>query len=81
VIDYRISYDQSTDVYIILATGVTNLFFTASSLQSGSTYKFKVEARNLVGYSPVSNTVTILAARPPDMPINFANNALLTTQV
>ena len=56
------------------------MYFTASSLQSGSTYNFKVESRNLVGYSLMSNTATILAAKPPDVPINFANNALLTTQ-
>ncbi len=64
----------------MLATGVTNLFFTASSLQSGGSYNFKVEARNLVGYSVISNIAAILAAKPPDLPINFANNAILTSK-
>ena len=42
VIDYRISYDQSADSYVVLASGVTATIFVATSLVTGNTYKFKV---------------------------------------
>lgn len=36
-----------------LATGVTNKFYTTVvTITPGKVYKFKVEARNSVGYSP-----------------------------
>jgi hypothetical protein len=37
-------------------------------LTEGSTYQFKVEARNVYGFSVFSNTVSILAAQIPDQP-------------
>jgi len=37
-------------------------------LTEGSTYQFKVEARNAYGFSVFSNTVSILAAQIPDQP-------------
>lgn len=51
VLDYRISFDQSTDTWITLATAITNTYYTKGDLITGNTYKFKVEARNAVGYS------------------------------
>lgn len=42
--------------------------YTAQNMVQGSTYKFKVEVRNLYGYSAFSNTVTILAAQTPHKP-------------
>lgn len=63
IIDYRITYDQSIGTYITLATGITELKYTTlSSLTSGRTYKFKIEARNSVGYSLPSSEISILAA-------------------
>ena len=37
-------------------------------MTEGSTYQFKVEARNVYGFSTFSNTVSILAAQIPDQP-------------
>ena len=37
-------------------------------MTEGSTYQFKVEARNVYGFSTFSNTVSILAAQIPDEP-------------
>jgi hypothetical protein len=63
IIDYRITYDQSTSNFIILADGVTDRSYTTSvSLIAGRTYVFKVEARNSVGYSNYSVEKSILAA-------------------
>lgn len=64
LLDYRIWYDNALgeDSFIVLVT-VPDLTYTATGLVQGSTYKFKVEARNIYGYSAeFSNTVTILAA-------------------
>jgi hypothetical protein len=57
VLDYRISYDQASDTYIELESGVTTLSYTAIGLTAGQTYKFKVEARNTYGYSALSDEV------------------------
>ena len=51
ILDYRVSYDQASNNYVVLASGVTSTNFLITSLNPGSTYKFKVEARNIVGYS------------------------------
>ena len=62
IIDYRVSYDQSTGTYIVLKTGVVaRQFQTAVTLTAGATYNFRVEARNSVGYSILSAPVAILA--------------------
>jgi hypothetical protein len=70
VIDYRITYDQSTGNFVTLATGVTALSYTTSVvLTSGRTYQFQVESRNSVGYSAKSVALSVLAAQIPDQPI------------
>lgn len=42
VLDYRIYYDQGTDTYAELTSGVTATTFTSLEMTSGTTYKFKV---------------------------------------
>jgi hypothetical protein len=54
VLDYRITYDQSTGDYVILSSGVHSTSFTAIGLKTGNTYKFRVESRNKFGYSGYS---------------------------
>ena len=66
--DYRVTYDQSTGTYVVLASAVNALTFTATELTAGYTYKFKVEARNSYGYSVYSEVVTILCATHPSRP-------------
>lgn len=48
MLDYEVSFDQATDgaSYVILASNILSNSYEASSLTSGSTYKFKVQARN-----------------------------------
>jgi len=48
------------------AAGLTELTYTATGLTKGATYIFKIEARNLYGYSFFSVPVTILSAQIPD---------------
>jgi hypothetical protein len=65
VLDYRIWYDNASDgaAFEVLVSGLTDLSYTALGLNQGSIYRFKVESRNIYGYSAVfSNEVAILAA-------------------
>ncbi len=78
MIDYSISFDQSTGVYVTLVTGLTSTSYTATTLTGGNTYKFRVTARNAVGSSLPSTIATILCAGVPDAPV-LSNNAALTT--
>ena len=74
VIDYAVYYDQGTDSFMLLDGAVTDQFYlTTVTLTPGTTYKFKVTARNEVGSSLDSEVVEILAAKLPDAPINLSN--------
>ena len=53
--------------------------FTTTSITAGLVYNFKVTSRNTVGSSLDSETITILAAKIPDAPINLVNVPGLTT--
>ena len=68
VLDYQLWYDQANGNYVILASSVTLLPFTATGLVTGNIYKFKVLARNIFGYSVFSDKVNILAAQAPAQP-------------
>jgi titin len=68
ILDYKLTYDQATDTWIELDPAVTETRFTATGLTQGSSYSFKVEARNTYGYSDASASVTILCATIPDTP-------------
>lgn len=71
VIDYQVWYDDglANDVYIELATALTEREYIATDLYSGSFYKFKVRSRNSVGYGEFSDPIEILAAQIPDIPL------------
>ena len=43
-------------------------YTTTADIMSGRTYKFKVEARNSVGFSAESAVLSVLAAQVPDQP-------------
>lgn len=80
IIDYTVYYDQGSDNYILLEAGVTTLFYqTSVVLTPGTTYAFKVFARNAVGSGDLSLPVSILAAKEPDAPLNLQNNPAVTT--
>lgn len=63
IIDYTIYYDQSTGIWITLATGVTTTYYTTNvTITSGREYQFIIVARNDVGYSQNSSVISIVAA-------------------
>lgn len=69
VIDYRIYYAHEASEYTELVTGVTTTYYTTTvPLVAGENYKFKVQARNAVGYGDLSAEFIIRAARVPDVP-------------
>jgi hypothetical protein len=68
ILDYRVSHDQAAGIWTVLSSSVTERKITLSGTTSGQTYYFKVEARNVIGYSPESVTVGIKAAIVPTAP-------------
>lgn len=52
---------------------------TSISLTPGLFYKFKVTARNPVGFSLESDEISILAAKIPDAPVNLQSVPAVTT--
>jgi hypothetical protein len=63
ILDYRIYYDQAIDDYVELVSGVLQRSYTTQVvLTAGATYRFKIQARNSVGYSLESAVHPILAA-------------------
>ena len=57
ILDYRVSFDQATGNWVPIATGIVNAAYVTAGLVSGTYYNFKVEARNAIGYSPLSTAV------------------------
>lgn len=68
ILDYRISYDQARDDWKTLLTGVTTKSITVEGATPGKTYQFKIDSRNVIGYSQESAPITIKAAIIPSAP-------------
>jgi hypothetical protein len=49
-------------------TGITTTSYTKTDLSAGTTYKFKVSARNSIGTGATSSEFTIVAATIPSTP-------------
>jgi len=53
VLDYTVYYDQGTGKFVSLASSIKNTYYqTSVVLKPNTLYKFKVSARNQVGFSP-----------------------------
>ena len=82
VIDYRLSWDQGTNTYQVLAIGITTTSYTTIiTLTSNTVFKFKVESRNAFGFSDYSNEVTILQAEKPLKPADPVTSVLTDVSV
>ena len=68
IIDYRVSFDQGVSSYIIVGSGLTVREFTKEALVQGQTYNFRVQARNAVGYSDLSDIASVICAVGPAKP-------------
>jgi large repetitive protein len=73
ILSYRVWYDQSVGEYVVLEETVTEQYYTTSiDLMQGQTYKFKVQAKNDVGFSSLSSELSILAAQYPEAPTDIS---------
>jgi hypothetical protein len=65
----------------VLATGITTTYYTTTEMLTGNRfYSFKVESRNVFGYSTsFSNVALIFIAAPPTSPLDLANNESVTS--
>jgi hypothetical protein len=68
VLDYRIVYDQAAADFIELAANHETTSITATGLQYGLIYTFRVESRNEFGHSTTYSEITILCAAEPEAP-------------
>lgn len=55
-------------MWVVLASGLLTPKYTATGLTNGLLYNFKVEARNTVGYSNLSQPIALLCALAPEAP-------------
>lgn len=69
IIDFTLWFALEGTNFEVMEAGIlAREYTTAVTLNAGQNYKFKVQARNAVGYSADSAEVTIRAARIPDAP-------------
>lgn len=82
VFEYRIWYAEETALsWNVLEGAYTQTTKTQSGLGSGLNFKFRVEARNLVGYSEYSEEIVIRAAELPFTPTNVQTSVSGTNVV
>lgn len=69
ILDYEVEMDDNNDnVYTVVATGLASAAHIETGLSAGNAYRFRVRARNAVGYSVYANVFTITAATVPSKP-------------
>ena len=71
VIDYAIEMDSNNSgSYTEVSTSITGTSYTKTGLSEGTSYNFRLRARNTVNYSDYSSVFTIIAATIPSKPSN-----------
>ena len=67
ILDYQIDLAEEDGQFTVLASSMINSL-TVVSLVTGTTYSFRVRARNAFGYGPDSVTLSLLCADRPGAP-------------
>jgi hypothetical protein len=86
VIDYEVSHAiLPAAVYTVVSQNNLGTTFLDTNLISGSNYMFRVRSRNEFGYSDYSDSITLLVAFVPQLPVPpvtsvIADNVILTWQ-
>ncbi len=81
VIDFSISFKTGTDPYTVLASGLSGPAYTTFGRIPDAIYTFKIQARNLVGFSSFSSEVVIRAAARPSTPVAPTTSVISNTAV
>lgn len=74
VLSYHLQYDAGSnavnwiDVIGLSPDSIATNVIVSSNIESGTTYGFRVRARNIFGWGPYSAVTYIKAAREPDVP-------------
>lgn len=68
VLDYTLWSDQGSGSYQPVVSGLASTAYTVTGLSLGTSYTFRVQARNAFGLSDFTYSVPILAAQQPDVP-------------
>jgi hypothetical protein len=75
--DYRVSMTQGSDPYQVIETAALTTAYTATGLNAGEYYKFKIESRNDAHHSDFSQDIELLCASIPSKPaLNTVANLL-----
>ena len=64
---------MSSISYTVFSSGILTTTETVTGLTPGVTYRFVVQARNVVTFSEYSAHVDVLAAQIPDAPTDLSN--------
>ena len=74
MLDYRLWYklESGTDYTVLSSSLVVSSYTTDFTLLAGQNYQFKVQSKNLVGYSLDSSVLVVRAAKVPDSPTALA---------
>lgn len=82
---YELFWDSGlgTEIYtsLVVITNTAQTQYTKSGLTQGTTYKFKILARNIYGDGPTSAAIEIIPSSPPEAPINLALISSDQTQI
>lgn len=77
--EYQVYYKVTSDTsFILQEQTLLQPTYTMIGLVPGTYYDFAVKSKNIIGYSVMSETVTILAAQIPDVPENLQNDPVVT---
>ena len=64
--DYSVEMDDNNDgSYSLVASGITATSYVQTGVSAGTSYNFRIKARNAVGFSSYSSVFTIVAATVP----------------
>jgi hypothetical protein len=53
---------MESETFAVFSTGLADTSDIVTGLTQGTTYKFKVESRNVIGFSPLSIEISVKAA-------------------
>ncbi len=90
ILGYQVEMSSGSGAYSVAYDGSTNAVqrsFKFQNLGAGSTYHFRVKARNVKGYSPAGPAITIIAATmpfkmtPPTVSTIVPNDQLSTLEI